>query len=71
MTGAFDAKRLGSLTSILDKRQLSDLKLDQIKIKANILSAFTHSNVVQPSDPEVNAGAEAVNSETQRQKEEL
>jgi protein disulfide-isomerase A6 len=32
--------RTGSLASILSKRTLASTKLDEIKIKANILSAF-------------------------------
>ena len=79
MIKALEAKlRLFSLTSILEKRQLSEAKLDQIKIKANIMSAFTNSQAVkgdevlkEGADANVNAGAEAVNSETQRLKEEL
>ena len=34
--------RTGSLASILSKRTLAPTKLDEIKIKANILSAFVH-----------------------------
>ncbi|KAI5119434.1 hypothetical protein M0805_008373, partial [Coniferiporia weirii] len=53
-----------SLASILKKRTLSAEKLDELKIKANVLAAFTHEKVAEPVEEEVD-------SSTQRAKEEL
>lgn len=58
---------LYSLASILGKRSLSAEKLDEIKIKANILAAFAEEKA-----EEVKESVESVvESATQRAKEEL
>lgn len=55
------------LSSILKKRTLGPQKLDEIKIKANILAAF----VANKSEELKEAAEEVVESATQRAKEEL
>ncbi|KIJ51094.1 hypothetical protein M422DRAFT_158789, partial [Sphaerobolus stellatus SS14] len=62
------------LASILKKRTLSDAKLDQIKIKANILASFAEKKVVEAAEAaaeKVEEAAEAVKEKAQHVKEEL
>ncbi|KAF8583726.1 protein disulfide isomerase [Ramaria rubella] len=62
-----EAKRLAT---ILDKRQLSEQKLDQIKVKANIIAAFAAKKAEEAAEAG-EAAARAVEAEAQRLKEEL
>ncbi|KAI5121761.1 hypothetical protein M0805_009572 [Coniferiporia weirii] len=57
-------KESARLASILKRRTLSAEKLNELKIKANVLAAFTHEKIVEPVEEEVD-------SSTQRAKEEL
>lgn len=69
-----NAKHFSRLASILDKRQLSDAKLDQIKIKANVLAAFAAKKAEEATndgEEKVQDATDAVESEAQRSKEEL
>jgi protein disulfide-isomerase A6 len=59
-----------SLTSILKKRTLSEEKLDQIKVKSNILAAFAAKKAEEAADA-AESLKESVESEAARVKEEL
>ena len=62
------------LASILKKRTLSDAKLDEIKIKANILASFAEKKVaeaVEAAAEKVEEAAEAVEEKARGVKEEL
>ena len=41
---------LCSLASILQKRSLADAKLDEIKLKVNVLSAFTAKKIEEAEE---------------------
>lgn len=51
-TDSYLGKESTRLASILKKRSLSDLKLDEIKVKANILSAFAPRKTEEVADEE-------------------
>ncbi len=58
------------LASILKKRTVSGPKLDEIKIKANILAAFAEEKVEELKESAEDA-AESVESAVHKLKEEL
>ncbi|TDL16574.1 protein disulfide isomerase [Rickenella mellea] len=64
------AKESARLASILQKRTLSAEKLDEIKIKANILSAFAEKKAEEVKE-EVKEQVEEVKEEAKKLKEEL
>lgn len=62
-----DAYTVISLASLLKKRSLSDAKLDEIKVKANILAAF----VEQKAENVTEGVKEAAEETIERAREEL
>jgi len=64
------AYALFRLASILKKRTLSDEKLDQIQIKANVLAAFAKKQAEAVAEA-VEEAAEAVGEKARQVKEEL
>ena len=59
-----------SLASILKKKTLAPSKLDEIKIKANIIASFAEQKL-EDLEAKIGEAAEAVESAVNREKAEL